>query len=303
MLDWAVPNVAAALGPAVIGIAELRQEAAGGGRQWLGGGGGGGRFGGGGAGFRDHARQVLQSCFDPGWCLRFSSPTEWTVYEMACFLCFPLLCTETGSHSAFLLAGFGVLQYIDKVVDVGDAVALWRLVKEFHIFSTCCSRCLLGICTLFPEPLGLAATRPCALRQSTAALGRISSIFYVKSVDSELSAQFSPGKCEHYFIEQFLEVPRASVNIAFVRISHIFNVTVDSASLRSSHLKIRTLFLLAVIWRWEGFLGGSDAFFALLRVVPELSASFWSPRWRRVLCHRGLPLPIRTVVTWTYTHS
>ena len=48
------------------------------------------------------------------------------------------------------LAGFGVLQYIDKVVDVGDAVALWRLVKEFHIFSTC-SRCLLGILALFPR--------------------------------------------------------------------------------------------------------------------------------------------------------
>ena len=53
-----------------------------------------------------------------GWCLRFSSSTEWTVYEMACFLCFPLLCTETGTQSAFLSAGFGVLQYIDKVVDV-----------------------------------------------------------------------------------------------------------------------------------------------------------------------------------------
>ena len=38
MLDWAVPNVAAALGPTVTGIADLRQEAAGGGRQWLGGG-------------------------------------------------------------------------------------------------------------------------------------------------------------------------------------------------------------------------------------------------------------------------
>ena len=83
-----------------------------------------------------------------GWCLSFSSSTVWTVYEMACFLCFPLLCTETATHSAFF-AGFGVLQFIDKVVDVGDAVALWRLVKEFHIFSTC-SRCLLGIWTLFP---------------------------------------------------------------------------------------------------------------------------------------------------------
>ena len=37
---------------------------------------------------------------------------------MACFLCFPLLCTETGTQGAFLSAGFGVLQYIDKVVDV-----------------------------------------------------------------------------------------------------------------------------------------------------------------------------------------
>ena len=37
-------------------------------------------------------RQVLQSCFDPlGWFLCFSSSSEWTVYEMACFLCFPLL--------------------------------------------------------------------------------------------------------------------------------------------------------------------------------------------------------------------
>ena len=73
-------------------------------------------------------RQVLQSCSESamtsGWCLSLSSSTGWTVYEMACFLCFPLLSTETGTHSAFLLAGFGVLQYIDKVVDVGDAVAL-----------------------------------------------------------------------------------------------------------------------------------------------------------------------------------
>ena len=44
-----------------------------------------------------------------------------------------LVRTETGTHRAFF-AGFGVLQHIDKVVDVGDAVALWRLVKEFHIF-------------------------------------------------------------------------------------------------------------------------------------------------------------------------
>ena len=141
VLDRAVPNVAAGVGPCGDGnrlsnSVKKRQAVAG--RQWLGGG-GGGRLGGGGAGFVIPQRQVLQSCFDPGWCLRFSSSTEWTVYEMACFLCVPLLCTETGTHSAFL--GRRCL---------GNAVALWRLVKEFHIFSSCCSRSSLGIWTLFP---------------------------------------------------------------------------------------------------------------------------------------------------------
>ena len=42
----------------------------------------------------------------------------------------------------------------------------------------------------------------------------------------------------------------------------------------------------------DGVFGGFSAFFALLRIVPELSAIFRSPRWRRVLCHRGLPCTI-----------
>ena len=97
---------------------------------------------------------VLQSCTESattsGWCLSFFQRDSVTVYEMACFLCFPLLCTETGTHSAFLLAGFWVLQYIDKVVDVGGAVALWWFVGGFRRFSSC-SRCLLGSWTLFPR--------------------------------------------------------------------------------------------------------------------------------------------------------
>ena len=40
--------------------------------------------------------------------------------------------------------------------------------------------------------------------------------------------QFSPWKSEHYFYEQYLAVPRVSVYVASGRISHIFNVTVDS---------------------------------------------------------------------------
>ena len=44
----------------------------------------------------------------------------------------------------------------------------------------------------------------------------------------------------------------------------MFIVLVVSASLRSSHLKIWTLFLHAVIWRWEVVFGGSDGFFGAL---------------------------------------
>ena len=40
--------------------------------------------------------------------------------------------------------------------------------------------------------------------------------------------------------------------------------------------------------RFDGSFGLFGLFFALLRVLPELSAIFRSPRWRRVLCHRGL---------------
>ena len=45
-------------------------------------------------------------------------------------------------------------------------------------------------------------------------------------------------------------------------------------------------------WSFGGDDGFFDAFCVIFRappVVPELSASFRSPRWRRVLCRRGLP--------------
>ena len=90
VLDWAVPNVRAGVGPSVRGnrLVELRQEAAGGGRQWLGGGGGGGWLGGGGAGFCDPSATSSAVLLRSWVVLRFSSSTEWTVHEMACF---PLL--------------------------------------------------------------------------------------------------------------------------------------------------------------------------------------------------------------------
>ena len=114
-------------------------------------------------------------------------------------------------------------------------------------------RIILAFGPCFLEPLVLAAICPCALRQSTAALGRISSIFYVKSgLGSPCSSHL---EIWNYFYEQYLAATKppvpASVYVAFGRISHIFIVLVVPASLRSSHLKIWTLFLLAVIWRWE----------------------------------------------------
>ena len=51
------------------------------------------------------------------------------------------------------------------------------------------------------------------------------------------------------------------------------------------------------IFGYGGDEGIFDAFCVIFRappVVPELSASFWSPRWPTVVGHRGLPMPIST---------
>ena len=104
-------------------------------------------------------------------------------------------------------------------------------MKEFHIFSTCCSRSSPGIWTLFLEPLVLAATCPCALRQSTEAFGRISSIFYVKSGPGSLRSSHlgNLNIISTSSIWQRTKPPvPASVYVASGRISHIFNVLVDS---------------------------------------------------------------------------
>ena len=98
-------------------------------------------------------------------------------------------------------------------------------MKEFHIFSTCCSRCSPGIWTLFPRAPCSGSHLSCALRQSTAALGRISSIFYVKSgLGSPCSSHL---EIWNYFYEQYLAASKppvpASVYVAFGRISHIFH--------------------------------------------------------------------------------
>ena len=85
-------------------------------------------------------RQVLQSCPDPLGVvpqLQFTDRVDGG--RDGVLLVLPSVVHRDRYPQCFPLAGC-VLQYIDKAVDVGDAVALWRLVKEFHLFSTCCSR-------------------------------------------------------------------------------------------------------------------------------------------------------------------
>ena len=74
-------------------------------------------------------------------------------------------------------------------------------------------------------------------------------------------------KFEHYFYEQYLAVSACvSLRCFWKNFTYFLRVGVP-ASLRSSHLGLWTLFPFAVIWRWDGVFGGSDAFFTLLQVV------------------------------------
>ena len=101
--------------------------------------------------FCDPSATSLQSCLDPwgGASAQFIDSVD-GVRDGVLLVLPSVVNRDRYPQLLSLSAGFGVLQYIDKVVDVpGDTVALWRLVKEFHIFSTC-SRCSLGIWTLFP---------------------------------------------------------------------------------------------------------------------------------------------------------
>ena len=154
-------------------------------------------------------------------------------------------------------------------------------MKEFHIFSTC-SRCLLGIWTLFPRA-------PCSGSHLPLCVATVHGSFWTNFVYF-LREKWTPSspRSSHLgnlniistsSIWQRTKPPvPASVYGAFGRISHIFNVTVDSdlpAQFALENLDI--IFYLQSYGGGRWVFGGSDAFFALLRVVPELSASFLEP--------------------------
>ena len=154
--------------------------------------GGGWRLGGGGAGFCDHAAAssavLLRSWVDG-------------VRDGVLLVLASLCCAQRQVPTVLFLVSLSWVR---------NALALWRLVKEFHIFSACCSRSSPGTWTLFLEPLVLAATCPCVLRQSTETFGRISSIFYVKSGPGFPCS--SHWEIWNYFYEQYLAVS-ACVNL------------------------------------------------------------------------------------------
>ena len=135
---------------------------------------------------------------------------------------------------------------------LGDAVALWRFVKEFHIFFSCCSRCLLGIWTLFPRA-------PCSGSHLPLFVATVHGGFWTKffSFPREMwtpsfPRRSHPGYLNIISTSSIWQSPRASVNVACRRISHIFIVTVDSDFPAQFALEIWTLCLLAVRWRWDG---------------------------------------------------
>ena len=110
--------------------------------------------------------------------------------------CASLCCgTETGTHSAFL--GRRCL---------GNAVALWRLVKEFHTFSKC-SRCLLGIWTLFPEPLVSGSHLPLCVA-TVHGCSWTNFVFFLREKWTRISLQFTLGN-----LELFLQTVSGSLRV------------------------------------------------------------------------------------------
>ena len=171
---------------------------------------------------------------------------------------------------------------------------MWRLVEEFHIFSSWCSLCSPGIWTLFPELFVSGSHLPLCV-------ATVHGCFWTNFVYF-LNEKWTPSSPRSSHPGNLNIISTSSIWHSRVRQSTLlleeFHICSSCwwtrISLRSSHLKIWTLFLLAVIWRWDGVFGGSDAFFALLRVVPELSASFSEPSMAKSSVPSRAPMLIST---------
>ena len=129
-------------------------------------------------------RQVLQPCFDPGC----------TVYEMACFLCFLLLCTETSTHSAFL----GVV-----VLGTERGCSMEACERISHIFFV--------LLALFAWNLDVISSGPCSGSHLPLCVATVHGsfwtnfVYFLREKRTRISLQFTLGN-----LELFLRVASGS---------------------------------------------------------------------------------------------
>ena len=195
--------------------------------------------------------QILLST--SGWCLSFSSLTE-------CFF----LVVNRDRYPQLLCSSAWVSGCCSTLIWSSSA---WGrgCSKEFHTYSSCCSRCLLGIWTLFPRA-------PCIWQPPAPVRcdhgGFLTNFFpFLREKWTPITLQFTLGNLELFLRAVIWQSPRASVYVAFGRISHIFIVLVVPDSPRSSHLKSGHYFYSQSYGGGTGFFDSSDAFFGFLQVV------------------------------------
>ena len=142
-------------------------------------------------------RPVLQSCFDPGLVpqLQFIDRVDSVRDGVLLVLSSDVHRDRYPQLLSFSL-GLWLLQHIDKIVDVPvDAVALWRLVTEFHIFSSCCSRSSPGIWTIFPEPLVSGSHLPLCVATVHGCAWK-NFVYFLPEKWTRISLQFTLGNLE-----------------------------------------------------------------------------------------------------------
>ena len=289
---------------------------------WLGcgGGGGAGEWVGGGAGRTAswtsssvvYVPAIMQRQFPTVLCPRFSSSTV-VGYS----------CAETGTHSAnceadrrdssgavlgpFLdrceVRGVKVvdisvvaqmqfpltteilhLQFIDKMFDAYCAGPASSRVQSWRRQSSSHSCCPFSMDTVIAMPVVVQRQLP--LVQTSENCEGPAVAVHLNVVDVPV-VQVHLGRL---FVDKVVDMPLVCDDrvLRTVNVPQIQFIAGFCGRSSSQQRRVRCFQQWRFMAAMKGVFGGSDAFFALLQVVPEWSSSFRSPRWRRVLCHRGL---------------
>ena len=138
------------------------------------------------------------------------------MYEMACFLCFPLLCAETGTHSAFI----GV-----DVLGTERGCSLEACLKNFTYFLRVACALRLESGPYFLEPLVSGSHLPLCVA-TVHGCPWTNFVYFLREKWTRISLQFTLGNLELFLRAVSGSLRRASVYGAFGRISLIFNVLV-----------------------------------------------------------------------------